>query len=236
MTVSYNLRDDDQDGYKYTMRLKSSHITFFLVGGLVCAFLIFILGYSIGKNVGTREGFITEQQVGLTPADRAQGAGKAQDKEKESPWLETKVTLPEAEPTLDEYWIASTDKRQSPKPTSIPKAKQKVEPTSHPVKKGSMEPTPPIQAQKQQVKPKYTIQVAAGRNKEGAYKLKQDLIKAGWDSYITLLKPRRGGVIYRIRVGKYEYRDQAEKQLVKLKKNRKYRDAYILPYQKEPEY
>jgi len=68
---------------------------------------------------------------------------------------------------------------------------------------------PPVTAQK---KAFFTFQVDAIANKDRAYVLEENLMDKGYPAYVEEVSDNTGKITYQVRVGKYQTREDAEKQ------------------------
>jgi cell division septation protein DedD len=64
----------------------------------------------------------------------------------------------------------------------------------------------------------YTVQLGAFKNADDAYKFKEKYDKKGYTTYITIAKNNRNEKIYKVRMGRFEERKNAEIFSLKLKK------------------
>lgn len=73
----------------------------------------------------------------------------------------------------------------------------------------------------------YFIQVAVGENKDFSYAARDELKKNHVKAFIAEETLKNGSIMYKLKVGRYETRDEAENALASIKRNVKYRGSYI---------
>lgn len=114
--------------------------------------------------------------------------------------------------------ITFYDTLTKPKPPVVPKVSEKLK---------------AVQSQ-----PSWTVQVTAHRSRSTADSMVTELKKRGYKAYITAGKLRtktaagkiRTAIFYRVRVGRYDTRQEAMVELRRLPKTAKYKNAMIVGY------
>jgi DedD protein len=110
-------------------------------------------------------------------------------------------------------------KETAPKPASPKSASQKPEPAaSSQIKKPTKEKAPAV-ARTNAKGPVYTIQAASVRDPKDADRLVQKLKKRGYPAYRVIGKPAGKGIWFRVRIGEYQSKSEAESMMNKLKKD-----------------
>ncbi len=142
-----------------------------------------------------------------------------------------KGTRTNTEKVISEEKPAINTKEEKPKSEPVEKVAEKVnKPETETVKKEApkKEPPKPKPATVEETKPfpiqsktanYYTIQVGAFSSKAEAEKLKRRLKKKGYTVFINTSK--RGKILYRVRVGRFLKRSDAEAAALKLSINEK---------------
>ncbi len=102
--------------------------------------------------------------------------------------------------------------QQAQSQVSEPSAGQDIQPAeSHKAAKDSQQAQKPIAIL-------YTVQVGAFKNAADADAIKKKLEKKGYKTYMTLSESKKEGGLYKIWVGKFSTRKQAEALSIKIKK------------------
>lgn len=103
-------------------------------------------------------------------------------------------------------------------PLKEPVPVKEPEPVTVEDKKAVEPPEPPL-PEKVSV-PLFTVQTSSGKDKKGAEKTVKTLINKGYPAYMTMSEIPEKGTWYRVRVGEYKDRKEAEKVLSRLGKDK----------------
>jgi cell division protein FtsN len=83
------------------------------------------------------------------------------------------------------------------------------------------EPEPPAPSLPEKVsEPVFTVQTSSGKDKKGAEKTVKTLINKGYPAYMTISEIPDKGTWYRVRIGEYKDRREAQKILSRLGKDK----------------
>jgi DedD protein len=135
-----------------------------------------------------------------------QAAQKPTDKVPERPQAEAAVKQ-KAEKSVQGKQVPAVDtpkRDEAEQPRKAAKEKTKVKPAHK-------------TALKKHAKKSFSIQVGAFIDSEKAERMKDDLVKKGYRSYIMTFSPEPGKKFMRVRIGPYETRDEAEEIIPELK-------------------
>jgi cell division protein FtsN len=111
---------------------------------------------------------------------------------------------------------ASEPARRIQEPVDHPKdASKPADEAKGPEKSSVTEPRPPTPDRRA-----WTVQVGAYRTRELAEEYRKSLSAAGHDAYVTAFSSSEGTVRYRVRVGSFTTRNEAEKTASRLKAER----------------
>ena len=198
-----------------------------------------MLGVMVGRDTAPVKFDIKklqQKQTGSIPEEHTQGPGETprdpvavKDKTKlgfyeRLPENQKDTTVPEIEkqpgdsqkkePTFEKKASESISKQ------SRPKAEPKKAPPQKaiPIAKGKDKKKVSTAGTKKPDGPVYTVQAASVKNATDADRLVAKLKKKGFPAYRSLGKVPEKGIWFRVRIGKYNSRTEANKTLNKLKK------------------
>ena len=201
--------DTTDDGF-HEIQLSGKQLVFLFMAGTSLAVVIFLLGLSIGRGVRAARG---EEPIDSAVASGAPAA--APDAAAEPASAE-----PPSPPAEDEL---SYHKRLQG--GGAPEA-VKTEPTPEPAPPAATPNTPPPAAPPAEAAPNvptsgrpgtWVVQITALQNRASAAAIVQRLIGKGYSAYLEL--PAAGApVIYRVRVGRFGDRSEAEQVVRRLQK------------------
>ncbi len=124
-----------------------------------------------------------------------------------------KTVIPSAKETGREPGQVTTNDAPMPSAKEQPKEAPRQERKDGSKGSRSVEPQP-----KQSSKEVYTVQLGALKNAAEAKKLRQKFEKKGYKTYLSAAKGKKHEKIYKIRVGEFKERKEAEVLALKLKK------------------
>ena len=198
-----------------------------------------MLGVMVGRDTAPVKFDIKklqQKQTGSIPEEHTQGPGETprdpvavKDKTKlgfyeRLPENQKDTTVPEIEKQLGdnqkkELTIEKKASASSSKPTT-PKADTKKGPSLKSISKTKAKDKKKTSAAstKKPAGPVYTVQAASVKNATDADRLVAKLKKKGFPAYRSLGKVPEKGIWFRVRIGKYNSRTEANKTLNKLKK------------------
>jgi len=202
---------------------------------LFVAVWMFVLGIMVGRGTAPipQVNRSIEQklaQLKASQSDKAQTnpENPAEEQKQSIPVTELKFyeKLKETKPINPPRPVSSKPpaKKSTPKPKPVPEAQQpvKISPSpSAPAKKPpepQAEPDKVAQSSQPPGKERFTIQVAAVKSSINAEKLVLDLRQKGFDAYQIRNQSLDGKTWYRVRVGAFQYRSEAQSTLTRLSK------------------
>jgi cell division septation protein DedD len=195
---------------------------------LLCAWM-FVLGVLVGRDTAPVKFDIkklqaprsdsTSQPQAAQPNKSSQDAVAVKDKTKlgfyeRLPEDQKDVKVPEIKKQLTDKEKADTASTVK----SVLKKDQKVTPTQKAAAPEKKKQTTATVTPKKPIGSAYTIQAAAVKKMEDADRLVAKLKKKGFPAYRAIGKIPQKGIWFRIRVGQYPSRSEANKTLQKLKK------------------
>ena len=202
----------------------------------VCAWM-FVLGVLVGRDTAPVKFDIkklqapksdsTSQPQAAQPNKSSQDAVAVKDKTKlgfyeRLPEDQKDVKVPEIKKQLTGKEKADTAAAVIPaqpqKKTSALKKDQKVTPAQKAPAPEKKKQTTATVTPKKKIGSAYTIQAAAVKKMEDADRLVAKLKKKGYPAYRAIGKVPQKGIWFRVRVGQYPSRSEANKTLQKLKK------------------
>ena len=218
----------------YEIQLNNKQLVFFFMAAVAIAVVVFLCGVMVGRGVhdatlaasGTSiisgPGASRPTQSAVAPADVRQELDFPQRLEADEPesQLEGQASSPE---TLVASVTKKTEPKQSPSPFT--ETAETVETTSRPARRaparsnaGAGQPSEPAVIGSEQGA--FTIQVVALKTEEAAQSLVNRLKEARYRAY---LEPGGSAGLYRVRVGKFESRAEAEQVSAKLRDVEKFK-------------
>jgi cell division septation protein DedD len=185
------------------LQLSSSQLILIFVAILVLGIVVFLLGVSVGKKQGR---IVEETQLADKPTEQIIEQKPVSQKESADPISQE----------LESHKKAGEDKAQPEKVTAKQVVKPKVE---------SSKPAP--SSQRQNV---YWIQVGAYSSQQNANTVVEEYKGKGYNAIVIEPSPTDRRKLYRVRLGGYATREQAEKARDELaqQENKKQSDYLII--------
>lgn len=166
------------------LQLSSSQLILIFIAILVLGIVVFLLGVSVGKKQGK---IVEETQLAEKPVEQI-------TQPKPVPQKESSDLISEE---LESHKKAGEDKVQEEKIKAKPPVKPKVESSK-----------PAVSSRDQNM---YWIQVGAYSNHQNATNLAEDYKRRGYNAIIIEPSPTASTKLYRVRLGGYPTREEAEK-------------------------
>jgi len=185
------------------LQLSSSQLIMIFIAILVLGIVVFLLGVSVGKKQGK---IVEETQLAEKPAEQI-------TEQKPIPQKESGDQISQE---LESHKKAGENKVPEEKVQAEPAFKPKVE-----------SPKPATSSPSQDV---YWIQVGAYSSQQNANALVEEYEKKGYNAIVREPSPTDSRKLYRVRLGGYPTREQAEKARNELAKqeNKKQSDYLII--------
>jgi cell division septation protein DedD len=185
------------------LQLSSSQLIMIFVAILILGVVVFLLGVSVGKRQGK---IVEETQLASKPAEKITEQKPIPQKESGDPISQE----------LESHKKAGGDKVQQQKAKAEPTVKPKQEP-----------PKPTRSSQSQNA---YWIQIGAYSNQQNANALAEEYKRKGYNAIIKEPSPTDRRKLFRLRLGGYATRAQAEQARGQLAKqeNKKPSDYLII--------
>jgi len=185
------------------LQLSSSQLIMIFIAILVLGIVVFLLGVSVGKKQGK---IVEETQLAEKPAEQI-------TEQKPIPQKESGDQISQE---LESHKKAGENKVPEEKVQAEPAFKPKVE-----------SPKPATSSPSQDV---YWIQVGAYSSQQNANALVEEYEKKGYNAIVREPSPTDRRKLYRVRLGGYPTREQAEKARNELAKqeNKKQSDYLII--------
>jgi cell division septation protein DedD len=185
------------------LQLSSSQLILIFIAILVLGIVVFLLGVSVGKKQGK---IAEETQLASKPAEQI-------TEQKPIPSQETGDTISQE---LESHKKAGEEKIQEEKPKIKPEVKPEAEPPK---------PAPSTQSENA-----FWIQVGAYSNQQNANNLAEEYKKEGYNVIVLEPSPSDRRKLYRVRIGGYATRAQAEQARDRLaqQENKKQSDYLII--------
>jgi cell division septation protein DedD len=188
---------------------------------IVFSSLTFVLGYFVGKNDPGRRSEIFSATRDLqaragTGNDAGHTVGPAVA-ETTPPQVMPHIAQPDPVAKPEIPAVPPVDS-QKPPAGSAGAQKPTQPPATHEVLPSSKEDAPPASSAGRKGKAIYSVQVGALHDRAMAEKIRKRYEKQGYKTYLFVTKNKKHEKIYKIRVGEFEKRDDAEILSGKMKK------------------
>lgn len=185
------------------LQLSSSQLILIFIAILVLGIVVFLLGVSVGKKQGK---IVEETQLAEKPAEQITQPKPVPQKESSDPISEE----------LESHKKAGEEKVQEEKIKAQPPVKPKVESSRTAASSRSQN--------------MYWIQVGAYSSQQNANNLAEDYKRKGYNAIIIEPSPTASRKLYRVRLGGYPTREEAEKARDALaqQENKKVTDYLII--------
>lgn len=176
---------------------------FIIIAIIIISSLSFTLGFFVGKRIST----LTKNQSDLIPPEEILVQNNNEPEEQEA--LKPKR---EQNPNINVY----TDNKQ------IPSITKKNDRTLELEDKQTLKSIKPKTTQTSRTpikKTKYTVQAGAFKSDSDASSLKEKLAKKGYTSYIMKTKTKNHEILYKVMIGEFNTRKEADVLSLKIKKS-----------------
>lgn len=206
------MRDETTEDGFHEIQLSGKELVFLVMATTVVSIFIFLVGVVVGRDVAAKRGDepIDSAEVS-TPAGPTAAPADADPPAAEPP-------VPPVESELSYHSrLQSTAASEEPKPTAQDEPPPTAQPSSTP---GA---TPPDQVPPSDDVPTagrpgtWVLQITALRNRGNAAELVQRLVRKGYPAFLQNPAPGEP-VIYRVRVGRFSDRKEAEQVRERLQK------------------
>jgi cell division protein FtsN len=176
---------------------------FGIMGGMIFAFAIFILGVKVGIQLERERVWIAQQTTSRTISGEDKKVTEGNKKEEAAPVSEKK------EEKMEFTFYETLTKKEGTEPET-----QKKEKTSKKTQEAKKPPPPTTKAEKARKAPVekelYFVQIASFREQATAEGLKDRLSKKGYKTQVIPVQLEGMGLWYRVRLGGYKTVKEAE--------------------------
>lgn len=188
---------------------------------VITASLGFILGFFVGKSFRPNNTEISEnagnieaekQLANTQPLSITQQENNSSQPAESSQTNTTTKQQPQSSETIQQ------NKGQT---------KLKEESISQPHKDSQIKNNQTKEADLNSKSKKYTVQVEAFKNQEAAEELKNKLIKKGYKAFVIISDKRNNNKLYKVLVGEFATRKEAEILSIKIRKVEKLHNAFV---------
>ena len=219
--------DGSEDGF-HEIQLSGKQLVFLFMATTVVSVVIFLCGVLVGRSVRIdRPADPTDPAASVSPAPSDTVAEAAAPASTEPP-----VPADEGEPPLSYKQRLESDKAptEALKPADPPKASETPKPVT-PAPAAVREPDPPKPApsQKAERSPATTsrdgwvVQLVALRDRQTANSIVQRLSGKGYPAFLVSPAPGAPAPVFKVQVGRYADRDQAEQIRRRLEKEEQFK-------------
>ena len=183
-------------------------------------FMILSLGFVLGVVVGPKWTRSRPLQAGTEPARRPPASARRALSDTEA------VKPPQIQEKLTFYQTLTAPLGATPPPPKAEAPKAEAKPREEPGRehqKPPAEAAPPLEAARASPvppEPGYTVQVVAYRARPAAEEMERKLREAGFDAYVATISDDDDRPMYRVRVGSFATRGEAQRMAERLKSER----------------
>ena len=211
--------------------LEKRQLVALFTGGIIALILVFILGVLFGRNLASRK-MVAEQAKIAKKAYFPEKQTPKPSPEKQQKQESAKEILKKIEEQKPPKQLVQAKKEE--KVGAESEAKKESEEIKKIIEKSEGTEEKPKETKQQETKteqpkePAYTIQVASFPEKESAQKLLGELKNKKWNAFMESAEIPGKGTYWRVYVGKYSTKEQAQKALIIFKaREQKFKDAFI---------
>ncbi len=220
-------------GGKREIILERKQAIILFSGGIIALILIFILGMLFGRNLASRKYARKQAKVAKEAYFPKKPAPPAQPSPEKKSEQEKKQVLEKIEEQKPPSELVA--KSPAPEEQKAPsKESKQIEEIIEKAQKAPAEKKESKAEEKPQEKPAekpqaiYTIQVASFPEKASAEELVKKLKEKKWQAYLEPAEIPGKGTYWRVYVGKYSSKEQADKALVIFKSREPgFKDAFV---------
>jgi cell division septation protein DedD len=211
-----DLSHETQDDAFHEIQLSGKQLVFLFMATTVVSVVIFLLGVVVGRSVRAED-------IAVDPAAMAATADPAAQAQTEPPAAPGETPAAPAETPLSYHERLQSEKS----PAEDLKQKTKSE-TPAPARAAAPEPPPVPTPAAQGAKPgMYAVQVQALRDRDVAAQVVQRLRNKGYPAFVVAPTTGAPTQLFRIQVGRYNDRAEAEQIEARLKKEEQF-DTFIV--------
>jgi cell division septation protein DedD len=196
------------------IQFNGKQLVFVFMASTVAAVVIFLCGVMVGRGVRTHRGELAAIEAGADPtADLAPSTAFGQS-DGASPASNESLTYPDrlADDTAAPEVLGEPD-ATPPDPTAVARKSVRPEPVAEQPRTAAPEPAS---------SDGFSVQVAAIRVQQDAERMAKRLTAKGYPAYVTTPSVGAPGV-YRVRVGRFKERHEAEAVAVRLEKEEQFK-------------
>ncbi len=194
-----------------------------IISGVCLAVLFIVLGFVLGRNVQIPEPFPSVEEIaGSSDENMSQWTEVIQDVPKSTKDSSESPHIPNENLTFYDQFSKNTP--PPPTPTEPPQTSTTVESyaamnAAKPTVAATAVPEIPPTAAITDSAVGFSVQLSANKRKEFADELKDGLVKKGYPAYVSKQIFKNKNVSYRVRVGPYSTKAEAERIASQLEKN-----------------
>lgn len=217
------MASNQDEGYR-EIQLSGKQIVFWFMAFVVIGVVVFLLGVQVGRGVLAQRGFpgestaaAAEAEPPAPPASATQGSGAPLTSGEKLSYAERLAAPGPAPEQLKQPEDIPPPAPKAEAPIALAAAPAPAAPTG---RDAAAKPTPPSSVEPPGAG--YSIQVAALREREEADTIVKRLAAKGYPAYVAA--PVKEKVpIFRVRVGKYKDRSEADTVAAKLQKEEQFK-------------
>jgi len=220
--------DTQDDGFR-EIQLNGKQLVFLFMAATVVSVVIFLCGVLVGRGVRAERGATAGDAVALSAVTAAETTPQQTAQAATPTPAGSDPTTAAPPPAVDDLTYFNRLEKQNPPAEELkaaPETPAPVTPAAPPAERVARTTAPPAakelaQSPPEPAGPGYALQIAALRDRGDAEAIAKRLASKGYAAYV--LAPARGTpVVYRVRIGKFKTRREAETMAAKLQKEEQF--------------
>jgi len=218
--------DTEDDGFR-EIQLNGKQLVFLFMAATVVSVVIFLCGVLVGRGVRAERG-ATGDAVALSAVTSAETTPQQTAQAATPTPAGSDPTTVAPPPAVDDLTYFNRLEKQNPAEAlkAAPETPAPVTRAAPPAERAARTTSPPAakelaQSPPEPAGPGYALQIAALRDRGDAEAIAKRLASKGYAAYV--LAPAKGTpVVYRVRIGKFRTRREAETMAAKLQKEEQF--------------
>lgn len=210
-----------EDRAYYEVQLNNKQLVFFFMAAVAIAVVVFLCGVMVGR--GVKETVASSTVVGLAEGNGGLSAdpGPSRNEFRRELDFPRRLESREVDDTLESTPAAPAPRKVEPPPAATPPKRDAAAKPATPAPKVS---SPPEQTGTSAASGSYAVQVVALKTRDSADSLVNRLKDKGYRAYV---EPGDDSGLYRVRVGRFPERAEAEQVASRLREVERFRPYVI---------
>ncbi len=208
-----------EDRAYYEVQLNNKQLVFFFMAAVAIAVVVFLCGVMVGR--GVKETVASSTVVGLASGGLPADLGPSRNEFRRELDFPRRLESREVDDKLESTAAAPAPRKLEPPPAATPPPPAAVAKRAPPAPKVS---SPPRPTSASALSGSYAVQVVALKTRDSADSLVSRLKDKGYRAYV---EPGDDSGLYRVRVGRFPERAEAEQVASRLREVERFRPYVI---------